>query len=81
MIHITGTSAVNLPPAAAIRLTVNAALTGTYTVVDGNGNTVAVITNPPVGSSFLYEGINGAGTITASAVGDATVGILSRNTV
>lgn len=82
MIHVTGTSAVSLPPAAGIRLTVNAALTGTYTLVDGLGVTQAVVTNPTVGLEFNWLGIYGTSsspaTLTASATGDATISILSR---
>jgi hypothetical protein len=82
MIHVTGTTAVSLPPAAGIRLTVNAALTGTYTLVDGLGVTQAVVTNPTVGNTFTYYGLIGTlsspATLTASATGDATISILSR---
>lgn len=82
MIHVTGTGAVSLPPAAGIRLTINAALTGTYTLVDGNGTTQAVITNPTVGNSFPYYGLVSTiavpATLTASGAGDATISILSR---
>lgn len=82
MIHITGTGAVSIPPAAGIRLTVNTAVTGTYTLVDGAGTTQAVITNPIAGNSFTYYGlistIAAPATITGSATGDATLSILSR---
>lgn len=81
-VHITGTSATSISttvPGVAvrgIRLTVNAALTGTYTVTDQTG-TIAVITNPAVGGSFVYSGLTSPVTVTASATGDATVSILN----
>jgi hypothetical protein len=82
MIHITGTSAVNIPPCAGIRITTNTGITGTVTVVDGAGTTQAVITNPAVGNAFAYYGLTSSSaspaTVTASAVGDFTVSILSR---
>jgi hypothetical protein len=82
MIHITGTSAVNIPMCAGIRITTNTGITGTVTLVDGAGTTQAVITNPAVGNTFTYYGLinnlTTPATVTASAVGDFTVSILSR---
>jgi hypothetical protein len=83
MIHVTGTTAVPIPPCAGIELKINTALTGTYTILDGLGNTVSVITNPTVGGSYTYYGLQpgsatNGGSVTASAIGDATINILSR---
>lgn len=83
MIHVTGTTAVSLPPAAGIRLTVNATIASqVYTLVDGLGVTQAVITSPLVGGSFTYYGLystlSSPATLTAGLVGDATINILSR---
>lgn len=54
---------------------VNTALTGTITIVDGtSGSTanVATITNPPVGSRFVYLGLNNGARIIASTTCDVT---------
>lgn len=57
-------------------ITVNAALTGTITVIDGTSGTtgnVAVITNPTVGSSFQYWDFNDGLRVVTSAICDVTV--------
>lgn len=83
MIHVTGTSAVNVPPCAGIRITCNATTASqTYTLVDGAGTTQAVVTTPVIGNVFTYYGLISSAaslaTFTASQVGDATISILSR---
>lgn len=55
-----------------VRITVNAALTGTITVKDGSA-TVAIITNPTVGSSYDYWDFSGVGSIVTNATCDITV--------
>lgn len=57
-------------------VTVNAALTGTITVIDGVGGTVAnvaIITNPAVGDQFMYWNLNSGVRIVTSALCDITV--------
>lgn len=76
MIHITTATTTNLPPSAGLKVTVNAAYTGTITVSDTNG-VQAIITNPAVGASFNYFGFVGPTNIVTSAIGDITVSILS----
>lgn len=51
------TTQVISTPAKRVLITVNIALTGTITVIDGIAGTtanVAIITNPTVGSSYEY---------------------------
>lgn len=58
------------------KITVNAALTGTITVIDnttGSTPVVATITNPTVGSSFEYWDFQTGVRITTSATCDITV--------
>lgn len=85
MIHVTGTAAINIPACAGIMITMNSAVTGTYTLVDGAGTTQAVITNPTVGGSFTYFGLISSAaspaTLTASVTGDATINILNRTLI
>lgn len=76
MIHITAATTTNLPQAAGVKITVNAALTGTITLTDANG-TQAIITNPGVGNSFNYFGLSGLSNIVTSATCDLTVSILN----
>jgi hypothetical protein len=59
-----------------VHIQVNAALTGTITVIDGTAGTtanVAVITNPTVGSSYEYWGLTTGVRIVTSATCDITV--------
>jgi hypothetical protein len=58
-------------------VTVNTALTGTLTVKDGT-TTVAVITNPTVGSQYYYYGFNSSINVNPSATCDVTCSILQR---
>lgn len=81
--HITSTAATLIGSnSQAIFIQVNAALTGSVTVTNGgstqygtSSGTVAVITNPTVGSQFKYGGLaqQGAITVTASGTCDITV--------
>lgn len=77
--HLTAGSAVNLypQPLKRVRVTVNAALTGTITVSDEVGTTgspvVAVITNPGVGNTFEYWGLKSGFCVTPSATCDITI--------
>ena len=59
-----------------VAIQVNAALTGTITVIDGTSGTtanVAVITNPTVGTRYEYWGFQTGVRIVTSAVCDITV--------
>lgn len=79
MIHVTTAATYTISGAAGLRITVNAALTGTITVADTNG-TQAVITNPVVGSEYNYFGFApGAVTVINSATADATISVFSAN--
>jgi len=63
-------------PAGKVFIQVNAALTGTITVIDGTTGTtanVAVITNPTVGSQYQYWGFTSGVRIVTSASCDITV--------
>ncbi len=81
-IHNTGSGASNIGFADGIMITANAALTGTITTttvastIDGGAaSTVGIITNPTVGSQFIYRGLRGQGTltITPSTTCDITI--------
>ena len=77
MKYITaGSEATIASSANGILIQVNAALTGTLTVADG-GTTVAIITNPTVGSQYRYYGFNGAVTVTPSTTTNITVSVLN----
>lgn len=77
MIYFTAGGSVTVADrCVGIRVTVNAALTGTITVTD-TGATIAVITNPAVGGSFIYFGFKGAAAVNPSTTCDVTVSILS----
>jgi hypothetical protein len=78
MLYITTATTKTIDRCAGLRITVNAALTGTITVTDA-GAAIAVITNPTVGNQFEYFGFNGPITVTNSATGDITISILSAN--
>lgn len=58
----------------AILIQVNTALTGTLTVQAG-GTTIAVVTNPTVGSQYKYGNLRGRGAVTVnpSTTCDVTV--------
>lgn len=78
MIHITtGTVTVSTSSPRGLLIQVNAALTGTITVVDAIG-TQAIITNPAVGNQFLYYGLSGTVTVTPNATCDISVSILNN---
>ena len=68
-----------------LKIQVNAALTGTITVIDGTAGTtgnVAIITNPTVGSSFEYWGLQSGCRIVTSTTCDICVSCdLSRGGV
>lgn len=63
-------------PSHKVFIQVNAALTGTITVIDGTSGTtanVAVITNPTVGSQYEYWDFTSGVRIVTSATCDITV--------
>lgn len=64
--------------ARKVRITVNAALTGTITVIDGTAGTtanVAIITNPTVGNSYEYWDFQTGVRIVTSTTCDICVNI------
>ena len=72
----TATTTQVCGPIKKVLITVNTALTGTSTVVDGlTGSTanVAVITNPAVGSQYEYWDFAVGVRIVTSAICDITV--------
>lgn len=87
MVYITTAATYNIGKQSAIFIQVNAALTGTITVAalgdtqyGTAAQTIAVITNPTVGSSFRYGGLHTYGQITIvnNATTDSTVTPLAR---
>lgn len=77
-IHVTTGVTTTLPQMNNMRITVNAALTGTITVndqsgVNGAAAVIAVITNPAVGNSFVYNGLAGIPTVVTSTTCDITI--------
>lgn len=89
-VHITTGANDIAAQADAILIQQNIALTGTLTVATAGSTqygtaagTVAVITNPTVGSSYRYGGLRTQGkiTITASATTDTTVSLISNTQV
>lgn len=61
----------------------NAALTGTIKVIDGTSGTtanVATITNPTVGSQYVYHNLKNGVRVIASGSCDITVSTNSGNT-
>ncbi len=77
-LHITAASATDVAADAdGILIQNNKALTGTITVATATA-TIAVITDPTVGTSYRYGGMRGQGkvTITPSATCEITVTIL-----
>lgn len=72
-LHVTASgSAAVCTGARKLIIQSNKALTGTITLADGAG-TVAVITDPAVGSMFEYWSLTGAITVNPSATCDITV--------
>lgn len=72
----TATTTQVCGPMKKVLITVNAALTGTITVIDdvtGSTANVAVITNPTVGSSYTYYDFQTGVRIVTSATCDITV--------
>lgn len=64
--------------ARRILITVNEALTGTITVIDGTAGTtanVAIITNPTVGTYYEYWGFDNGVRIVTSATCDICVSV------
>ena len=77
-ITTAATFQVHTGQATKVRIQVNAALTGSVTVIDGIAGTtanVAVITNPTVGSSFEYYGFTSGVRIVTSATCDITISV------
>ena len=72
-------------PSRKAIIQVNAALTGTLTILDtaqGTAGTAAIITNPTVGSKYEYWGFQNGVRIIPSATCDVTVSVdLSRSGV
>ncbi len=60
----------------------NAALTGNIVVAVG-GTTIATITDPTVGTQYIYGGLHGQGavTVTPSTTCNITVSMLNRGLV
>jgi hypothetical protein len=78
MIYMTANQAYTVggPKLRGLLIQVNTALTGTLTVKD-DATTVAVITNPVVGSQYRYYGFSGTCTVTPSTTCDATASALN----
>lgn len=75
--HITAGSAINISGACGkLKITVNAALTGTITISDEKGTTgspvVGIITNPTVGSVFEYWDLKNGVCITPNGTCEIT---------
>lgn len=84
MIYITTATSTNIGLQSAIYIQVNGALTGTITVTQAGSTqygtasrTVAIITNPGVGSSFRYGGLHSFGEVTIVNNADANITITS----
>lgn len=81
--HITLGSATNLAKNAVskVKITVNAALTGSITVSDETSTTgspiVGVITNPTVGTTYEYWDLQNGVTVTPSTTCEITVNMSS----
>lgn len=70
------TTQVSPRPVYSAKITVNSALTGTITVIDGTTGTtanVAIITNPTVGTSYEYWSFRYGLRIVTSTTCDITV--------
>ena len=77
-ITAAATTQVHTGSVRRVLIQVNAALTGSITVIDGtSGSTanVAVITNPTVGSQFEYFDFSNGVRIVTSATCDITVNV------
>lgn len=75
-ITAAATTQVHTGKLKKVHITVNGALTGTITVIDGTSGTtadVAVITNPTVGSSYEYWDFEEGLRLVTSATCDITV--------
>lgn len=75
-ITTAATTQVTDTPATKVFIQVNAALTGTITVIDGQSGTtanVAIIMNPTVGSTYEYWDFTSGVRIVTSATCDNTV--------
>lgn len=86
-VNITTGSATPVGRARAILVQVNAVLAGNFTVTTAgstqygtSSSTVATVTNPTVGSTYRYSGLNQQGiiTVTPSTTCDITVSALDR---
>lgn len=74
-LHITASGAVTVAPACnRLLIQVNKALTGTITVIS-NSVTIAVITDPTVGSQYEYWKLQDPVTVNPSATTDITVSV------
>lgn len=73
--YITASGEATLPVTGLRKMIimVNAALTGTITVTHAAGTTIAVITNPTVGTMYEYWDLVGAITVNPSATCNITV--------
>ena len=72
------TTQVHTGRAKKVLITVNAALTGTITVIDGTAGTtanVAIITNPTVGTSYEYWSFANGVRVVTSASCNVTVSV------
>lgn len=77
MTYMTTGATYTIGTGYGIVIQVNAPLTGTITVKDGN-NTVAVIASVvPVGQ-YYYYGFSGSISVIPSATTDSTVSVLNR---
>lgn len=76
-VYIKTATTTTLPQTNGLLVQVNTALTGTVTVNDATG-TIAVITNPTVGTAYTYYGLAGVPTIVTSATCDITASLLSN---
>lgn len=76
VLNLTASGVANITAVRVRRLLiqVNAALTGTITVIAG-GVTIATITNPTVGSFFQYLNPAGPITVNPSATCDISVSV------
>lgn len=77
-ITAAATTQVHTGAIRKVRITANAALTGTIKVIDGTSGTtanVATITNPTVGTSYEYWGLDNGVRIVTSATCDISVSI------
>lgn len=78
--YITASGATSIGLADNIIIQVNGALTGTITVTNGGSTqygtasgTIAVITNPTVGSQYKYGGLRGQGAISVNPSGSTDI--------